>query len=94
MENGAYIFDCIRTPRGKRREGALKEVTPIRLLAGLMKEIEHRNQLDTAEIDDVIIGCVTPVGEQGGNIAKMATQYAGWDLMYQLCRLIGFAQQG
>ena len=80
MERGAYVFDCIRTPRGKRREGALKEVTPIRLLAGLMKEIEHRNQLDTAEIDDVIIGCVTPVGEQGGNIAKMATQYAGWDL--------------
>ncbi len=45
-----------------------------------MKEIERRHKLDTSEIDDVVIGCVTPVGEQGSNIAKMATQFAGWDL--------------
>ena len=80
MEKGAYIFDCLRTPRGKRKKGALNEVTPTNLLAGLMKEMGLRHKLDTSEIDDVIIGCVTPVGEQGSNIAKMATQYAGWDL--------------
>ncbi len=80
MEKGAYIFDCLRTPRGKRKQGALNEVTPINLLAGLMKELDNRHQLDTSEIDDVVIGCVTPVGEQGSNIAKMATQFAGWNL--------------
>ena len=80
MEKSAYIFDCLRTPRGRRKKGALNEVTPIKLLAGLMKEIERRHKLDTSEIDDVVIGCVTPVGEQGSNIAKMATQFAGWDL--------------
>ena len=80
MEKGAYIFDCLRTPRGKRKQGALNEVTPIKLLAGLMKELDNRHQLDTSEIDDVVIGCVTPVGEQGSNIAKMATQFAGWNL--------------
>ncbi len=80
MGKGAFVFDCIRTPRGKRRKGALNEITPINLLAGLMREMKTRNQLETSEVDDVIIGCVTPVGEQGSNIAKMAVQYADWDL--------------
>ena len=76
----AFIFDAIRTPRGKgRHDGALYEVGPVQLLAGLMQELKRRAHLDTAEIDDVLIGCVQPYGEQGGVIAKTAALAAGWD---------------
>ncbi|WP_439358557.1 acetyl-CoA C-acetyltransferase [Bradyrhizobium sp. DASA03007] len=76
----AIIFDAIRTPRGKgRHDGALYEVGPVQLLAGLMHELERRTHFDTAEIDDVLIGCVQPYGEQGGVIAKTAALAAGWD---------------
>ena len=76
----AIIFDAIRTPRGKgRHDGALYEVGPVQLLAGLMQELKRRAHLDTAEIDDVLIGCVQPYGEQGGVIAKTAALAAGWD---------------
>ncbi|MBR0838919.1 acetyl-CoA C-acetyltransferase [Bradyrhizobium liaoningense] len=76
----AIIFDAIRTPRGKgRHDGALYELGPVQLLAGLMQELERRTHLDTAEIDDVLIGCVQPYGEQGGVIAKTAALAAGWD---------------
>jgi acetyl-CoA C-acetyltransferase len=74
----AIIFDAIRTPRGKgRHDGALHEVGPVQLLAGLMQELEQRTHLETAEIDDVLIGCVQPYGEQGGVIAKAAALAAG-----------------
>lgn len=76
----AMIFDAIRTPRGKgRQDGALYEVGPVQLLAGLMRELERRTHLDTAEINDVLIGCVQPYGEQGGVIAKTAALAAQWD---------------
>ncbi len=78
--NEAYIFDAVRTPRGKgKREGALYQVKPIHLLAATLNAIKERNQLNTKEIDDAVIGCVTPVNDQGANIAKAALLYAGWD---------------
>lgn len=75
----AYIFDAIRTPRGKgKASGSLYEVSPIDLVAKLMKELEQRHDLDTSQVDDVILGCVTPIGEQGADIARTAALYADW----------------
>jgi acetyl-CoA C-acetyltransferase len=75
----AYIFDAIRTPRGRGREsGALHEVSPTQLLAGLLAELQRRYALDAAQVDDLLVGCVTPIGEQGGNIARTALLVAGW----------------
>lgn len=75
----AYIFDAIRTPRGKgKASGSLYEVTPIDLVATLMKDLEQRHNLDTSQVDDVILGCVTPIGDQGADIARTASLYAGW----------------
>ena len=72
MSNTAYIYDAIRTPRSKgKRDGTLHEVKPIDLGAGLLKELKNRHDLDTTYVDDVIMGCVSPVGEQGMNIAKI-----------------------
>jgi len=79
MTSEAYIFDSIRSPRGKRKNGSLNEVTPTDLLSKLMISLSDRHNLDTSLIDDVVIGCVMPVGDQGANIGKTAAQYAGWD---------------
>ncbi|MDE0762516.1 MAG: acetyl-CoA C-acetyltransferase [Cellvibrionales bacterium] len=80
MTHSAYIYDAIRTPRSKgKKDGALHEVKPIELGAGLLKALQQRNDLDTAYVDDVLMGCVSPVGEQGSDIAKMIVQRAGWD---------------
>lgn len=79
MTNDAYIFDAIRTPRGRgKASGSLHEVKPISLLTGLMDTLVARNPIPTDAIDDVILGCATPIGEQGGNIAKIAASLAGW----------------
>ena len=76
----AYIFDAVRTPRGRGRpDGALHEVTSLRLAAGALAAIRDRNGLDTALVEDVILGCVTQVGEQGGGLARSAALYAGYD---------------
>lgn len=76
----ALIFDAVRTPRGKgKKDGSLHEVTPVHLLANLLWALRDRNQLDTSQVDDVVLGCVTPVGEQGADIARTAVLYAGWD---------------
>ena len=80
MTYSAYIYDAIRTPRSKgKKDGALHEVKPIELGAGLLTALQQRNDLDTAYVDDVLMGCVSPVGEQGSDIAKMIAQRAGWD---------------
>ena len=80
MNNTAYIYDAIRTPRSKgKRDGSLHEVKPIALGAGLLNALQDRNELDTSYVDDVIMGCVTPIGEQGSDVAKMIVQNAGWD---------------
>ncbi|GAA5525220.1 putative acyltransferase Rv0859 [Microbulbifer aestuariivivens] len=80
MTREAFIYDAIRTPRGKGKPGgALNEVKPVTLLSNLLRELHNRNQFDTAAVDDVVMGCVTPVGDQGADIAKTATLAAGWD---------------
>ncbi|MBK8990094.1 MAG: acetyl-CoA C-acetyltransferase [Chloroflexi bacterium] len=91
----AYIFDAIRTPRGKgKSSGSLYEVTPIDLVAGLMKEMEQRHDLDTAHIDDVVLGCVTPIGDQGADIARTATIYADWHVDVPGVQLNRFCASG
>ncbi len=76
----ALIYDAIRTPRGKgKKDGALYEVKPVELLAGALRALQQRHGFDSAEVDDVVMGCVSPVGEQGACIAKTAALKAGWD---------------
>ena len=76
----AYIYDAVRTPRGKgKKDGALHSVKPVNLIAGLLKALEARNKLDTSQVDDIVLGCVTPVGDQGADIAKTAALVADWD---------------
>ena len=76
----AFIYDALRTPRSKGKPGGtLNEVKPIRLLAGLLEALQARHNIDTALVDDVIMGCVAPVLEQGSCIAKAAVQSARWD---------------
>ncbi|MEQ9640012.1 MAG: acetyl-CoA C-acetyltransferase [Alphaproteobacteria bacterium] len=69
----AFIYDAVRTPRGKgRASGALHSVTPIELATTALKAVRDRNELDTARVDDVVLGCVMPIGEQGADIARVA----------------------
>ncbi|BCT88274.1 MULTISPECIES: acetyl-CoA C-acetyltransferase [Acinetobacter] len=76
----AYIIDAIRTPRGKgKKDGSLYEVKPISLLTTLLNELKERHNLDTSQVDDIVLGCVTPIGDQGADIAKTAAIAAGWD---------------
>ena len=80
MPNTAYIYDAVRTPRSKgKKDGSLHEVKPIDLGAGLLKALQSRHDLDTSYVDDVVMGCVTPIGEQGSDITKMIVQNAEWD---------------
>ncbi|MEH6551652.1 MAG: acetyl-CoA C-acetyltransferase [Pseudomonadales bacterium] len=80
MTNHAYIYDAIRTPRSKgKKDGSLHEVKPIDLGAGLLRALQQRHDLDTSYVDDVVMGCVTPVGEQGSDVAKMIVMNADWD---------------
>ena len=81
----AMIFDAVRTPRGKgKRDGALHEVKPVDLLSGLLQKLQRRHGFDPAQLDDVVMGVVSPIGEQGSVIAKTAALKAGWD-----CRVAG-----
>jgi acetyl-CoA C-acetyltransferase len=91
----AYIYDAIRTPRGKgKKDGSLHSVKPVSLLSGLMRELQNRHQLDTSLIDDVVLGCVTPVGDQGADIAKIAALAAGWDWKVAGVQLNRFCASG
>lgn len=75
----AFVYDAVRTPRGRgKSDGSLHEVQPIQLLTSVLKSVQERNQLDTSFVDDVIMGCVTPVGEQGADIARTAVIEAGY----------------
>jgi len=75
----AYIFDAVRTPRGKgKKDGSLHQASPVWLLRTLLQALQQRNGLDTALVDDVVLGCVTPVGEQGADIARTAVLDAEW----------------
>ena len=76
----AYIYDHVRTPRGKgKSDGALHEVTPVNLAAQALAALRDRSELDTRLIEDVVLGCVMPVGEQGSNVARIAVLAAGYD---------------
>lgn len=92
----AYIYDSVRTPRGRgKKNGSLHEVKPIDLLATLFKAISARNgNFDTTLVDDVVLGCVTPIGEQGGDIAKFAHIYAGWDQVVSGMQINRFCSSG
>ncbi len=91
----AYIFDAVRTPRGLgKKKGSLYEVPPIELLITVFKALEERNHLDTSQIEDVVLGCVTPVGEQGADIARIAALYAGWDVKVAGVTLNRFCASG
>ncbi len=76
----AYIYDAVRSPRGRgKADGALHEVTPIALATQILRAVPERTGIDTADIDDVILGCVAPVGEQGADIARVAVLNADYD---------------
>ncbi|MEN0040677.1 MAG: acetyl-CoA C-acetyltransferase [Pseudomonadota bacterium] len=76
----AYIYDHIRTPRGRgKKDGSLHEVPTNHLAAGVLETLRDRSDLDTSQIDDVVLGCVDPVKEAGGDIARTAVMQAGYD---------------
>ncbi|CAL1690424.1 Putative acyltransferase [Brevundimonas subvibrioides] len=76
----AYIYDAVRTPRGKgKKDGSLHEITGLSLATQVLEALRDRNGLDTSKVDDVILGCVTPIGELGADIARTAVLTAGWD---------------
>lgn len=75
----AFVYDAIRTPRGRgKKSGSLHEIKPVDLMVGLLEEVRKRNPgLDPGRVDDVVLGVVTPIGDQGGDIAKAAALAAG-----------------
>ena len=91
----AFVYDAIRTPRGKgKKDGSLHEVKPVNLLAGLLAELQRRNNLDTAAVDDVVMGVVSPIGEQGSVLPKVAALKAGWDWRCSGVQLNRFCASG
>ncbi len=75
----AFIYDAVRTPRGRgRKDGSLHEITPIQLGAQVLESLRDRNDLDTSLVEDVVYGCVAPVGEQGSNVARVSAITAGY----------------
>ena len=75
----AYIYDTVRTPRGKgKKDGSLHEITALSLATQVLEAIRDRNNLDTSKVDDVVLGCVAPVGEQGSDIARTAVLTADY----------------
>ncbi|WP_189223122.1 acetyl-CoA C-acetyltransferase [Saccharothrix coeruleofusca] len=90
----ALIFDAVRTPRGRGKRGSLHSVKPITLASGVLAALARRNDLDTSAVDDVVFGVVTPVGEQGADIARTAVLAAGWDLRPAGVQLNRFCASG
>ena len=91
----AFVYDAIRTPRGKgKKDGSLFEVKPVNLLAGVLTELQRRNDFDTSKVDDVVMGVVSPVGEQGAVIAKVAALKAGWDFTCSGMQINRFCASG
>ena len=95
MSEEAYIFEAIRTPRGRgKQDGALHGVPPVDLLATLLREMQQRHDLDTSQVDDVVLGCVTPINDQGADIARTAVLYADWDVDVPGVQLNRFCASG
>jgi acetyl-CoA C-acetyltransferase len=75
----AFIYDHVRTPRGRgKQDGSLHEVTALNLAAGALRALKDRSELDPTQVDDVVLGCVDPIGEAGGDIARAAALHAGY----------------
>lgn len=93
--NEAYIYDAIRTPRGKgKKSGSLHEVRPIELLSTLLVALKEKNDLDTSQIDDCLIGVNSPLEEQGGDIARTAVLHSGYDLDVPAAQINRFCSSG
>ena len=91
----AMVFDAVRTPRGKgKRDGSLHSVKPVDLLGGLLNQLQARHGFDTAQVDDVVMGCVSPVGEQGSVLPKTALLKAGWDVRVSGVQINRFCASG
>ena len=91
----AFIYDHVRTPRGKgKKDGSLHEVPAVRLSAHTLKSLRDRNDLDSKNIDDVILGCVDPVGEAGSDIARAAVFEAGYDTQVPGIQINRFCASG
>ena len=91
----AMIFEAVRTPRGKgKKDGSLHSVKPVDLLGGLLNQLQARHDFDPAEVDDVVMGCVSPVGEQGSVLPKTALLKAGWDFRVSGVQINRFCASG
>jgi acetyl-CoA C-acetyltransferase len=91
----AMLFDAVRTPRGKgKRDGSLHSIKPVDLLGGLLNQLQARHGFDTAQVDDVVMGCVSPVGEQGSVLPKTALLKAGWDVRVSGVQINRFCASG
>jgi acetyl-CoA C-acetyltransferase len=91
----AYVYDHVRTPRGRgKSDGSLHEITPIQLGTQVLEAIRDRNDLDTARIDDVVFGVVAPIGEQGGDLPRVAALNAGYEVTVPGQQLNRFCASG
>ena len=95
MPDEVFLYDAVRTPRGKGRGGALHGVKPISLVVGLLRAVEHRNTgLDPARVDDLVLGCVSPHRDQGADIARTAVLAAQWPQIVAGVQLNRFCASG
>ena len=95
MPIDAFIYDAIRTPRGKGKPGgSLHQVKPISLVKGLLEALRERNDLDTSRVDDVVMGCVSPLGEQGAVLPRIALLTSSWDQSVAGVQLSRFCASG
>lgn len=93
--NDIHIIDAIRTPRGAAKEtGSLHKVEPVELLAGVLRALQQRTGLDTENVCDAVFGCVTQIGDQGGNIGKTASLLAGWSPQMSAITINRFCASG
>jgi acetyl-CoA C-acetyltransferase len=91
----AYVYDHVRTPRGRgKSDGSLHEITPIQLATQVLQAVRDRSDLDTALLDDVVFGVVGPIGEQGGNLPRVAALNAGYDVTVPGQQLNRFCASG
>ncbi len=91
-----FIYDAVRTPRGRgrKKDGALADAPPLRLAEAVLRALPERGDFDSAEIEDVILGCVEPVGEQGANVGRMAALISGYDERVPGVQLNRFCSSG
>ena len=91
-----FIYDAVRTPRGKgrKKDGALADAPPLRMAKTVLQALPERGDFDSKEIEDVILGCVEPVGEQGANVGRMAAMISGYDESVPGVQLNRFCSSG